>query len=363
MADPRDNMIGSWQESLARQLDGLGRWIQERLIVAAAPDDERIPAESYLDPDRLRKEVARAHTVSIHAHPAPGDGSPGRPVSGGQGAAGGYDANGPAGFGADIDHSDGGGDGADEPDLDLRLAVSRFTRHYTASVSCIALVGLARGIGINVAADRCTMIIRHDLPMRMTLRVAPDEVVRCAERPTRWTVGGPTVETVDELRRYVWRKLYSENIAPVFGRILALYGVSPKLIWANAAEWVGFVSDAAEEYLGSPAAEGFVADRRALLAAESLPGLSGANPLRGQLHWDPVDGPGYPQSVQTRRTCCITYLLKDRRGRLCQNCPYLPLKDRVELIRERHGVPMGQPGGVAERRSIEVGLARLPPGR
>jgi hypothetical protein len=43
---------------------------------------------------------------------------------------------------------------------------------------------------------------------------------------------------------------------------------------------------------------------------------------------------------------------------LCQSCPFLPVPDRIALIRERHGVPMGTPGGAAEKRSIERGLDR-----
>lgn len=321
MVDSSDGATGSWQDLLAQRLDSLGRWAQGRFVLTPGPADETIPAVRYLDPDRLTAEVARAADVPLH----------------------------------NISHGAG-----DEDDLDLRIAVSRFTRHYCAAMSIVAFAGLAQGVGFNLAADRCTLIIQYEIPFRLSIRVDAEDTLRCAERPASWPVNGPTVETLDELRRYVWRKLYGENIGPVFNQVLTLFGVSPKLIWANAAEWAGMMSDAAEEYLDESAAEPFIADRKALLDAESLPGLDRVNPLSGQLDWVAVDGDGYPQEVQTRRTCCITYLLKDRRGRLCQNCPHLPLEDRVALIRERHGVPMEEAGGSAERRSFEVGLTRLP---
>ena len=54
------------------------------------------------------------------------------------------------------------------------------------------------------------------------------------------------------------------------------------------------------------------------------------------------DAPDFPHGVQTRRICCVTYMLPDRLGRLCQNCGFLPISDRVALIRERltSGEPM-----------------------
>jgi hypothetical protein len=195
------------------------------------------------------------------------------------------------------------------------------------------------------------MFVMIDVPDR--------DVLRCAERPTTWPVSGPVAGSLDELREYVWRKLYSEHLEPVFARILEMVDVSPRLLWANAAEWVGMLSDAAEEYLGESDAGPFVADREALLHAETLPGRTGPNPLRGQLDWVPVEGAEYPRTVQTRRVCCLTYLLRDRRGRLCQNCSFLPLDDRVALIRERHGVPRGNATGPAVQKSIDVGLAKL----
>jgi hypothetical protein len=110
------------------------------------------------------------------------------------------------------------------------------------------------------------------------------------------------------------------------------------------------VSDGAEEYLGVDAAP-FLADRHAILAAQTLPGVPGPNPLRHKADWVPVDGDSYPHAVQTRRFCCITYLLEDRLGQLCANCPHLSVEDRATLSRIRHGRPAGAAGTAEERRS------------
>jgi hypothetical protein len=130
-------------------------------------------------------------------------------------------------------------------------------------------------------------------------------------------------------------------------------------MWSNCAESPAMVSDAAEEYLNSGRARAYVEDRIAVLQADALPNVSGPNPMRGLIEWLPTDAPECPHGLQTRKMCCATYLLPDRLGRLCQNCSLLCVEDRVALMRERHGVPMGSPGGPAEQRAIEVGLTRL----
>ncbi|MGH9246535.1 MAG: hypothetical protein ACRD29_19935 [Acidimicrobiales bacterium] len=74
---------------------------------------------------------------------------------------------------------------------------------------------------------------------------------------------------------------------------------------------------------------------------------------------DSVGEPDFSLGVQTRRHCCITFLLPERLGRLCSNCPFLPVDDRMALIRERRSGPDRAPDGPAERRSIEHGLPKL----
>jgi hypothetical protein len=62
------------------------------------------------------------------------------------------------------------------------------------------------------------------------------------------------------------------------------------------------------------------------------------------------------RAVQTRRFCCITYLLEDRLGQLCANCPHLYVEDRATLSRIRHGRPAGAAGTAEERQIMNQGM-------
>jgi hypothetical protein len=312
----------TWQGALLRELDLLGRWFEGRYVAEPGRDDEVVPATRFLEPDYLRAAIARAHTTSFHS--------------------------------SDAASSEG------DEDLNLRIAVSRFTRQYASSVSAIALAALAQGVGLDLSARRCRMLFYKDVPFRASLDTTDMVPLRCAERPTTWPIDGPIVDTADELRQYTWQKLYGEHLAPLVEAVRDVTRVSRAVIWTNVAEWVGVLSDAADEYLEAEDARPILADRVAVLEADSLPGVSGPNPLRGRLDWTPYDTPDFPHGVQVRQHCCMTYLLPDRLGRLCSNCGFLPLEDRVALIRERHDVPMEAPQrGPALEKAIEIGLERV----
>ena len=124
------------------------------------------------------------------------------------------------------------------------------------------------------------------------------------------------------------------------------------------AGWVGMISDSADEYL-SGAGRPYVEDRRALPGAPDIPGLPGPNPLLGLVVWDKIDDPAFPHGIHRRYTCCLNYRLADRRGRLCQNCPLVPLGERIALVGERHNLPPGRGGRIAERAAIRRGLEHL----
>jgi hypothetical protein len=303
------------------RLEELGPLFQGRLVQEAGPSDEIVAAERYLDSEFLRAAVARAASTVAHiADPA--------------------DAR------------------SDEADIDLRIAVSRFTRQYASSISAVALVALAHGVGLDLSPPRCQMLLRGNGPFLVLADIRAEEALRCAERPTTLPAAGPMVTTLAELRAYVWVRLYAKHLWPLFARALEVTKVSPRLIWSNAAESVALASDAADEYLSPAAATPFVEDRLALLDATTVPGIPGPNPLAGLVSWaEPTSD--LPHVHHVRTVCCVTFYLQDRLGRLCANCPFLPFDDRVALVRERHGVPMATPGGVAEQRAIRLGLQKL----
>ena len=314
------NTRPAWHGSLQTELEQLNRWLRGRFVPEPAATDEVVPATRYHDVDYLRSAIDRAKFTTA-SPPMTAD--------------------------------------AADTDVDLRIAVSRFTRQYASSISAVALTALANGVGLDTSAARCRVVIRANIPFLTVLDVPDGEPLRCAERPTTWPVAGREVATLAELREHVWRKLYAENLAPLFARIREVTKVSPDLCWTNVAEWVSIVADSADEYMGAARAEPYHRDRVALLEAPSLPGIAGRNPLTGLIEWVPCGEPDFPNGVATRKICCVTYMLPDRLGRLCANCPFLPLDERVALIRERHDVPMGVPGGPAEKRAIAIGRRKL----
>jgi Ferric iron reductase FhuF-like transporter len=323
--DTAGRSLATWEIALQRDLTRLGRWVEGRYVAEPGPDDEVVPATRFLEPDFLRASIARAHTTTFHTSASSDSAS-----------------------------------SEDDEDVNLRIAVSRFTRQYASSVSAIALAALAQGVGLDLSARRCRMLYHGDVPFRASLDTKEMVPIRCAERPTTWPVDGPIVDTVDELRQYTWQKLYGEHLAPLLGVVRDVTRVSHALVWTNMAEWVGVLSDAADEYLSAEDARSVVDDRVAVLEADSLPGVPGPNPLRDRLEWIPYDAPDFPHGAQVRKHCCMTYLLLDRLGRLCSNCGFLPLEERVALSRERHGVPLDAPqSGPALERAVQIGLERV----
>lgn len=304
------------------RIDSLGP-CKGRAILDTGTDGEAVPAERFFEPEFFAECIARnagidrsALSFEVSAERAPGS-------------------------------------------VDMRAYVSRFVRHYAGSVSIAALVGLAEGIGLDMAASRCALVMWKTIPYRLVLDSDDDSVVRSNERPTSWSATGPVLDSLDELRAHVWRSLYGEHLAPFVAQIADATNLSPALLWTNVAERVAIISELAREYLGEDAALPYMDDRRVLLESDRLPGVTAeANPLRERLDWTPVNDGSDLQEVANRRLCCLSYLLHDRFGRLCSNCPHLPVEEKVALIRERHGQPVEARGGEARNRAIERGLQR-----
>jgi hypothetical protein len=198
-----------WRKSLVLQLQELGRWLEGRFVVEPTARDQMIQAENYLDPDFLRAAIEAVKTTHL---------------------AGNYRA--PEGFDtADDDH-----------DIDVRIAASRFTRQYCSSISIAALTALACGVGLDLSIRRCRMVLRNNMPFFVHLDVDESAILRCRERPTQWPIcEGPVVDSLAELRAHVWRKLYAENVVPLFERVHQLTKIAPRLLWSNCAEWPAMV--------------------------------------------------------------------------------------------------------------------------
>jgi hypothetical protein len=319
---------------LAEQFDRLGRWFQGRFVLQVGPDDEVVESAQLLTGERVKDLLVDAYSRQDYAEFDLAAVHPDAQV-----------------------HVEAMGTGLNRG---LSIAASRLTRHYCAPLTPVALAGLAAGIAFDLSPSQCRMVIANGVPFRLVLGepkqpAAVLAVVRGVDAPE----GTPRVDTVVELRALVWQNLYAEHVERVFAQMAEVARIAPALMWTNAAEWVAMIHDAALEYLGADSAAPLVAESRELFDARSLPGLGASgNPLRDKLEWLRVEDGTGAHLVQTRHMCCLTYLLADRFGRLCQNCPYLSPEDRIALIRERHGVPMGTPGGEAEQRAIAQGLHR-----
>lgn len=323
-----------WRAWLAEQFAQLGRWLEGRFVVEVAPDDEVVTSATLLTGERIeellrdayqRQDYAKIDVGAIHS-----------------------EAEG---------HLQAVGTGLSRG---LSIAASRLTRHYCAPLTTVAIAGLAAGIGFDLSPDQCAMVIVNGVPFRLALgQLDQPPAVLAVLDGVEAPAGIRRVDTLTDLRELVWQSLYGQHLHPVFGKVAAATKIAPAMMWTNAAEWVAMVHDAALEYLDASAAMPLVSESRALFAAETLPGVEEpGNPLREKVDWLTVaDGDGQ-HLLQTRHMCCLTYLLADRFGRLCQNCPYLSPDDQLALVRERHGVPMGTPTGQAEQRAIAQGLQR-----
>jgi hypothetical protein len=309
--------LRAWQQGMLEQLEALG--LADRIVTTPPSSGEVVRGDRFFDAEYLRGAIESAG-ASLHGRLA---------------------------VQAKSD---------EEREVKLAAAASRFTRYYMSSLAFAAFVGLARGVGLDLAAHRCTKVITNGLPGLYLLGDPGDGVVKCAERPAAWPIDGQTVATIGELRAHVWKQLYGEHFAPLIALTQETTRATGSLLWTNAAEMVAFVADQAAALLDPTEAAPFVEDADALLNADVVPGIAGPNPMRGLIEWVPVDEPDFPRGVQLRPHCCITYVLPVRTGLLCGNCPFLPLEDRIALMRERLE---GGRGGPAELRSIEIGRKKL----
>jgi peroxiredoxin Q/BCP len=76
---------------------------------------------------------------------------------------------------------------------------------------------------------------------------------------------------------------------------------------------------------------------RSILESDELPGVPGPNVLKGWMTRDPVDEPDFPRPLPLRHVCCVHYLLPDRIGRFCSNCPLISSEERIAMARSARG--------------------------
>jgi len=202
-----------------------------------------------------------------------------------------------------------------DPRADLRASASRFVRQYARAILYAVMGGLAAGIRIDASIDRISFVMRRNIPFALVLRsrdlraIAPD--------------------MHDVAREEVLNRLFVANLLPVVRNVERLVRVSAKVNWNNLAEVFALVAEAARD-AGRDAAT-YYADRDAVLDRARLPGMRVPNPLRGQVRWVSVDDPRIAHPILVRRVCCACFILPDRPGRKCLNCPLVSTEELIAM--------------------------------
>jgi hypothetical protein len=218
---------------------------------------------------------------------------------------------------------------------DIRAAASRFMRRYLLSVAAPAFVALANGVAWDLTLERISIVMRPDLPLGAVIDLRGLETFTTPERPSTWPVGGTPLATLDELRARALRPLFADVHVRSFERVLGHVKVSPRLLWATAAENVDYYYDNALALLDGEERARYGADRERILFGDALPGIEGENPIRGLLEWDDFrTDPLFPRPLQVRTICCVNYVVPGRNPRYCRTCGLQTPEQRHELWRQ-----------------------------
>jgi ferric iron reductase protein FhuF len=218
---------------------------------------------------------------------------------------------------------------ADRERVDIRAAASRFTRSYCMAVVRPVLAALAIGIPLDASLSRSAIVWRP-----WTVRGASATSPHGIHFDIHASAVSAEGRSTDELRAEVFGHLFAEHLAILFEHVLKIAKLSPKVLWGSAAEAIGGLETAAAEHLDAESATRFIETSQAALTALSLPGITGPNPLSGQVRWQDVGLAEFPHGLMIRRICCVSLALPDRAGQIyCGACPIPPVGVLIGLLR------------------------------
>ena len=219
---------------------------------------------------------------------------------------------------------------------DQRAAASRFLRRYVGSVAAAALIPLSGGVVLDVAIPRVQLVIRSDLTLGTVVDLAGATAYVSPVRPTTWPIEAVSLPSVEELRQRAYERLFRDHLVPALERIYSVIGVSWKLMWTTVAESIEYLYEHAPPYFDD-AGWAAVAEDRDVIRADTVPGIAGANPMKGLLEWEDFGDPEIPGPQQVRRVCCVNYVVPGRNtgqtGGYCRGCGLLPAEERHRLWR------------------------------
>jgi ferric iron reductase protein FhuF len=155
-----------------------------------------------------------------------------------------------------------------------------------------------------------------------------------AARPTTWPIKAVSVPSVEELRSRALESLFRDHLVPAFERVHSAIGVSEKLIWTTAAESIEYMYEHARPYFDDAGWAPLDEDRAPIHFADTVPGIQGANPMKGLLEWEDFGDPEVPGPLQLRRVCCINYVIPGRKPQYCRTCGLLSASERHRLWRQ-----------------------------
>jgi ferric iron reductase protein FhuF len=217
---------------------------------------------------------------------------------------------------------------------DQRAAASRFLRRYVGSIAAATYIPLSAGVPLDVAIPRVHLVIRSNLTLGTVIDLAGATVYVSPERPTTWPIEAVSLPSVEELRARALNSLFRDHLVPALERVHFAIGVSWKLIWTTVAECVEYMYEHARPYCDGAGWAPLDEDRRVIHHADTVPGIEGANPMKGLLEWEDFDDPEVPGPTQVRRVCCVNYVVPGRGTPYCRTCGILPAEERHRLWRQ-----------------------------
>jgi ferric iron reductase protein FhuF len=116
--------------------------------------------------------------------------------------------------------------------------------------------------------------------------------------------------------------------------VLEVVRVSPRLLWATAAESIELLYEYGRPYFDEDAWKPLEEDRQALHFDATLPGVEGPNPMLGLLEWERFDDPLLLDEYQVRKVCCVNYVIPGRKPSYCRTCGIISAERRRDLWRQ-----------------------------
>lgn len=210
----------------------------------------------------------------------------------------------------------------------LAAAASLFQKRYSGILLGSVLGPLsAAGVGLFAAAEETEVVLTDGLPTAVVLHSRRNPLVLTERLPEefrpfaeRWQY----VDTADHLRQPVLQSVFDHNIGPLIYSLAMEIGLSPRVMWGNVGNFVGYLYS----HLGEQPdhRENAVLDKAALLDSVGFD----APPL-GQTYQEVWLEEAQPaQWIRVRSTCCMWNKFPGNKS--CYTCPLICNKERAELL-------------------------------